>query len=133
MRTPLLLSLLLLWVSPAFADVPSFDGFVTDRAGLLHASQKRTLESLMESYRQGTTHEIAVLIVKSLEGRPIEWYAFDRAKRALPPEEVYQSNTDNLGDIILVTATRGVHQAPIYPMFDFATIFDGEMPFRRIE
>ena len=80
MRTPLLLLLLLLLVSPAFADVPSFDGFVTDRAGLLDGAQKRTLESLMESYRQGTSHEIAILIVKSLEGRPIEEFALQVAR-----------------------------------------------------
>ena len=80
MRTLLLLSLLVLWVTPAFADVPPSDGFVTDRAGLLDPAQERTLESLTQSYREGTNHEIAILIVKSLEGRPIEEFALQVAR-----------------------------------------------------
>ena len=59
--------------------------------------------------------------------------SLDQAKRALSPTAVYQTNADNLGDIVLVTATRGVHQAPVYPMFDFGSLFDGEMPLRKVE
>jgi uncharacterized protein len=59
------------------AQIPRNDGWVTDTAGLLASSQKRELSALMESYKQGTTNEIAVLIVPSLNGEPIEQYALD--------------------------------------------------------
>jgi uncharacterized protein len=58
-------------------QTPKYEGWVTDTAGLLSASQKRELSALMESYKQGTTNEIAVLIVPSLNGEPIERYALD--------------------------------------------------------
>src|SRR5262249_1521593 len=58
-------------------QVPKNEGWVTDTAGLLTESQKRDLSALMESYKQGTTHEIAVLIVPSLKGEPIERLALE--------------------------------------------------------
>jgi uncharacterized protein len=60
--------------------VPANDGWVTDQAGLLSASQERALEDLMESYRQGTTHEIAVLTVPKLQGVTIERLALETAR-----------------------------------------------------
>ena len=39
--------------------IPKNEGWVTDKAGLLSVDQRRELETLMESYKQGTTHEIA--------------------------------------------------------------------------
>lgn len=59
-------------VSTAYAlNLPSYDGFVTDLAGVLTSSQKQNLESSLEAYRQETSNEIAVLIVPSLEGEVI--------------------------------------------------------------
>jgi len=57
--------------------IPKNEGWVTDRAGLLTAEQRRELETLMESYKQGTTHEIALLTVESLHGEPIERFALE--------------------------------------------------------
>jgi len=55
---------------PALVElaVPKNDGWVTDLAGMLSPQQERELETLMESYKQGTTHEIALLTIPSLEG-----------------------------------------------------------------
>ena len=61
-------------------ETPKNDGWVTDLAGMLDETQERSLESLMESYRTGTTHEIALLTVPSLEGRPIETFALQVAR-----------------------------------------------------
>ena len=57
--------------------VPKNEGWVTDQAKLLSSSQRRELEVLMESYKQGTTHEIALLTVESLHGEPIERFALE--------------------------------------------------------
>ena len=56
-------------------QVPKNDGWVTDLAGLLSDSAERSLEALMESYRQGSGHEIALLTIPSLEGESLERYA----------------------------------------------------------
>jgi uncharacterized protein len=57
--------------------IPKNEGWVTDKAGLLSAGERRELEKLMESYKQGTTHEIALLTVESLQGEPIEKFALE--------------------------------------------------------
>ncbi len=58
-------------------EVPKNDGWVTDLAGILTPSTERKLEALMESYRQGSGHEIAVLTVPELDGQPIERLALE--------------------------------------------------------
>lgn len=59
---------------------PPSDGWVTDLGGFLSADQERTLEALMESYRQGSGHEIALLTVPDLGGRSLERYALEVAR-----------------------------------------------------
>ncbi len=61
-------------------DIPKNDGWVTDLAGMLSGAQEQQLESLMESYRQGTTHEIALLTVPDLDGGTIERFALQVAR-----------------------------------------------------
>lgn len=60
--------------------VPPPDGWVTDFAGMLEPQQERALEALMESYRQGSGHEIALLTVDNLGGRSLERYALEVAR-----------------------------------------------------
>ncbi len=74
-----LLSVFALGLSPA-AEVPANDGWVTDLAGLLSSSQEQQLEALMESYRSGTTHEIALLTVPDLDGNSIENLGLETAR-----------------------------------------------------
>ena len=59
------------------ADIPHNDGWVTDVAGMLEPQQERALEALMESYKQGSTNEIALLTVPDLGGMPIERFALE--------------------------------------------------------
>ena len=58
--------------APQGPQVPENDGWVTDLAGLLDDRQESALEALMESYKQGSSHEVALLTVPSLGGRTIE-------------------------------------------------------------
>lgn len=76
---------LLVWAATlagptAEVEVPRNDGWVTDLAGLLSDAQEQQLELLMESYRQGTTHEIALLTVPDLGGETIERFALEVAR-----------------------------------------------------
>jgi uncharacterized protein len=86
MRSPLLSILLVAAVTapaaaqPTFA-IPAHDGWVTDGAGMLSDAQERELEAMMESYRQGSTHEIALLTVSELPGVNIERFALEAARK----------------------------------------------------
>ena len=53
-------------------EIPRNDGWVTDLGGMLNPAADRALEKLLASYEQGSTHEIALLTVPSLDGQPIE-------------------------------------------------------------
>ncbi len=61
-------------------DVPKNDGWVTDLAGVLSPAEEETLENLMESYKSGTGHEIAVLTIPSLGGEALERYSLEVAR-----------------------------------------------------
>ena len=67
-------------IGAASAQVPSNDGFVTDLAGMLSDGQEQQLELLMESYKQGSTHEIALLTVPDMGGDTIENFALAVAR-----------------------------------------------------
>ncbi len=68
----LVLSLLSIVPVRAAFSVPPNDGFVTDAAGILSIDQRQTLSEFLTAYRDATTNEIAVVILQSLEGEPIE-------------------------------------------------------------
>jgi len=61
----------------AQSPLPANDGWVTDLAGFLSPQQEQALETLMESYRQGSGDEIALLTVPDLGGRSLERYALE--------------------------------------------------------
>ncbi|HVS18716.1 MAG TPA: TPM domain-containing protein [Planctomycetota bacterium] len=61
-------------------QVPDNQGWVTDLADLLPAAQEQQLELLMESYKQGSSHEIALLTVPDLGGETIERFALEVAR-----------------------------------------------------
>ncbi len=80
-----LLGLLVLALGPATVargqvEVPANDGWVTDLAGMLSPAEERSLEALMESYKQGSTHEIALLTVPDLGGESVERFALEVAR-----------------------------------------------------
>jgi uncharacterized protein len=62
--------------APAFAEpvYPDLAGRVTDEAGLLSPADKADIENDLASLEQTSTDQLAVVIVKSLQGYPIEDY-----------------------------------------------------------
>jgi uncharacterized protein len=67
------LAALLAWAAPAAArQVPALRGRVTDEAGVLSTAATRQLEERLAAYEQATGRQLAVLVVQSLEGDPLE-------------------------------------------------------------
>jgi len=56
-------------------------GFVTDLAGVLSQSGREQLTALCTELEQKTQAQIAVVTIKSLDGRPLEDYSVDLATR----------------------------------------------------
>jgi uncharacterized protein len=54
---------------------PVLDGRVTDTVALLPVERKAALAQTLADYERETTHQIAVLIVDTLAGEPIDAYA----------------------------------------------------------
>ena len=73
----LLCGLVFATASLAQQAIPRNDGWVTDGAGFLTPQQEQALEALMESYKIGSGHEIALLTVADLGGRSLERYALE--------------------------------------------------------
>jgi len=68
-----LAAVLWLWVGSAAArEVPALRGRVTDEAGVLAAGEVQELDRRLAAYEQATGRQIAVLVVESLEGDPLE-------------------------------------------------------------
>jgi uncharacterized protein len=53
-------------------EVPPLQGRVNDHAGVLSAQDKVELEARLEAYERKTGHQLAILIVPSLQGDPVE-------------------------------------------------------------
>jgi uncharacterized protein len=66
-------------LAPAVAqiEIPANQGWVTDLAGMLTPQQERELETLMQSYKDGSGNEIALLTVPNLGGNSLERYAIE--------------------------------------------------------
>lgn len=77
-----MLIFLTLWVSvSAQPDVPEHAGvWVHDEARVLSSAAKGQLEAILKTERDSTSNQIAVLIVPSLNGQPLEEYALKVAE-----------------------------------------------------
>ena len=58
-----------------------YSGPVNDLAGVLDRDEARELEAKILRYRDSTRNEIGVLIISSLEDRPLEDFAHDVFKQ----------------------------------------------------
>jgi uncharacterized protein len=68
--------LLLAWPAAAAAkDVPYLSGRVVDEAGLLSAAAKEKIEGELAALERETGDQVAVLVVASLGGEPLEEYS----------------------------------------------------------
>lgn len=75
------LILLILALVAACDQGPVREGAVTDQANVLNAQARERITSMIEAYRQETSHEIAVFIVPTLAGEGIGSLALRVANR----------------------------------------------------
>lgn len=67
--------------SLAALEVPALSARVTDVAGVLPADRRASLEQELARYEQSTGHQLAVLIIPSLEGESLEEYSLRAAEQ----------------------------------------------------
>jgi len=122
-------------------EIPLNDGFVTDAASILTVQEEQQLEDDLSAYRDETSNEIAVLIIKSLDGE----VAADLAVNVGRAWGVGTSENDN-GIFILISleerdlfiatgyglegavpdlVAKGVIDEDILPHFREGNYFDG--------
>jgi uncharacterized protein len=91
----------LLFAASALAlDVPPLRGRVNDLAGLLPPDRSAALEQRLAGFERGTSHQIVLLTVPSLEGDPIEDYSL----RVVERWKLGQKGLDN--GILVVIAPK---------------------------
>jgi uncharacterized protein len=85
-------------VQPALAlKVPTSDGYVTDRAGMLSSGVERDLENTLRSFEASDSTQVVVLTIPTLEGEALDEYAL----RVAETWAVGQRERDN-GALLLV-------------------------------
>lgn len=90
--------------------VPPNDGFVTDTAGILSASQEADLEQVLAEEEDRSGVEIAILIVSSLSGADIAQFTVDVGRKW----GVGSAEDDNGILLIVAVADRSVFLATGY-------------------
>lgn len=78
-------------------SVPSMNGPVNDKAGILRSSEETELAAFLNSVNNQTSVQIAVLTIPSLEGESLEDYSI----RVVDSWKLGQKDTDN-GVLLLV-------------------------------
>jgi uncharacterized protein len=61
--------------------VPKLESWVNDKAGVLSVEDRERLVKLLKNYEQETKHQIAVLIIPTLAGEPIESFCLRTANK----------------------------------------------------
>jgi uncharacterized protein len=88
----------LLLAPPVIAlDVPPLTGRVVDRAGVVPVQDAEQLSTQLEAHEQKTGNQVAVLILPSLEGEPLEEYSH----RVATTWKLGRKGTDN-GVLLLI-------------------------------
>lgn len=100
--TGLLAFAVLVLVSSAALAVtyPEPEGFITDKAGAVDAGAKQSMETLLTRLEKATGAQIAVAVIPTLEGEPIENFAV----KLFEKWGVGQKDQDN--GVLLVVATK---------------------------
>ena len=85
--------------TPARAlEVPKYQGYVTDLAGMISPSERQRLEQTLLAFEQSDSTQIAVLTIPSLEGDALE----DFSIRTVDAWKIGQKGKDN-GVLLLVS------------------------------
>src|SRR5690349_2722589 len=99
MTAVILLSWAVLTVADPISNIKP-TGYVTDLAGVISPDTKQRLEALATEVEAKTGAQMAVVTVRSLDGRPIEDYAVDLYKH------LGVGHKDNRGVLLLVAPTE---------------------------
>lgn len=91
------LVLMTISVSPAQMTIPTLDQRVTDFTNTLTYTEWNALQSRLKNFEDSTSTQIAVLLVGSLNGQPIEDYSI----RVFEKNKIGQKGKDN-GVLIVV-------------------------------
>lgn len=79
---------------------PNPDGWVTDISGVLEDQAEEQVERTIQGFKDANGHEIAVLLVPTLDGETVEEYSMNVA-------EQWEVGTEGLDDgILLLIATE---------------------------
>jgi uncharacterized protein len=136
------LALSLLSASSAFAfEIPPNDGFVTDTIGLFTAEQEAQLEQRLSEYQKQTTNEIAVVLVQTLDGEPIEQVALEIGRKwgvgnatnrngvivlfAYADKQMRMEVSDGLEGALPDLVTQGIMEQEMVPYFKEGTYYEG--------
>ena len=85
--------------NPAKAlEVPQYQGYVTDLAGMISPGERQRLEQMLLAFEQSDSTQIAVLTIPSLEGEALE----DFGIRTVETWKIGQKGKDN-GVLLLVS------------------------------
>ncbi|MBU2537497.1 MAG: TPM domain-containing protein [Proteobacteria bacterium] len=79
-------------------EVPQYQGYVTDLAGMISQAQRQRLEQTLLAFEQSDSTQIAVLTIPSLEGDSLE----DFSIRTVDAWKIGQKGKDN-GVLLLVS------------------------------
>ena len=127
-----LLALVLLAAPLAAQQEPQPSGFINDYAGVLSQPMKLKLESLALELQEKTGAEVAVAIVRSIEGETVETYANQLAERWGVGDQ------DDRGALLLLSIDErqlrlevGYGLEPIIPDGRAGQILDGMTPLLR--
>ncbi len=91
--------LLVCGLKPARAlEVPQYQGYVTDLAGMISPAERQRLEQMLLAFEQSDSTQIAVLTIPSLEGDTLE----DFSIRTVDAWKIGQKGKDN-GVLLLVS------------------------------
>jgi uncharacterized protein len=127
-----LLLALVLAQSASAQQAPKPEGFINDLAGVMSPGMKLKLEGLALEVQQKTGAEVAVAVVRSLEGETVETYANELAERWGVGDK------DDRGALLLLSVDDrqlrlevGYGLEPIIPDGRAGQILDGMTPLLR--
>lgn len=102
------------------ANIPAPTGHVNDFAGVLNSSEKQSLEETLVAYKESSKNEIAVVLIRSLDGDTVE----DVAVRTFKEWKIGDKEKDNGVLFLAAIADRKMRIEVGYGAEPFLT--DGE-------
>lgn len=96
-RIYILLLVLSVGIFAQEAEIPRLEHYVNDFTGTLTSQQRSALEKTLQQFDKETSTQLVVLMINSLEGYPIDMYAYEVAEK----NKIGRSGKDN-GVLLLI-------------------------------